>query len=188
MALDDDGDARRLISFITTVLAGEAERDYVIRGHLYIEHELTQLVSLAVPYPKALQKPRMSFDHKVALAVALGCVDPSERGAFELLDRIRNQFAHKLDRELTDKDGHDLVNALGPEAREAYDELTSAIPPDAPPINKLKRAIGGMWVTLGHERRWTESNPDLAPYLREDRARRKGMRAVRDDESSRPPQ
>lgn len=81
----------------------------------------------------------------VDLAAALGCIAQDEAAPLRRLSNYRNQFAHDLDRSLTESDGRDLKNALGLKSAR-----TSKAAPRAerrrgnPGRNDLRRSQGRM--------------------------------------------
>jgi hypothetical protein len=85
-----------------------------IRGHLYIEGELTKLLNEAFPKPEAIDLTRVSFPLKVDLAVAIGVLRPDEKPPYMTLNKLRNRLAHNLDAEVVKSDEMDLYNALSP--------------------------------------------------------------------------
>jgi len=59
----------------------------------------------------------LPFRTKIKLAVAIGRVDPADVGALNVLNSLRNKFAHKLDTLLQEQDESKLYNALSERQR-----------------------------------------------------------------------
>lgn len=69
----------------------------VLRAHVYTEAALAALIKMALPYPTDIELDdprRFGFDQKLDLAVSLDLLDPSEKGAYRILNEIRNGLAH----------------------------------------------------------------------------------------------
>jgi hypothetical protein len=68
----------------------------VLRAHLYIEAALTTLIETALPYPGEIESDdrRFGFEQKLDLAISLDLLDPNEKGAYGVLNQIRNKLAH----------------------------------------------------------------------------------------------
>lgn len=85
--------------------------EVIIRGHLWIEAILAELIDFTLPHPDRLNDARMSFSQKAALASALGLIDQDEREYVRRLNRIRNRLAHQLDAEVVESDQADLLRS-----------------------------------------------------------------------------
>ena len=84
----------------------------VLRGHLYVEAAIDKLVLQKVPGSEVFLKG-LNFQRKVAIAVRLGALSDECKKPIEVLSRIRNEFAHKVDRdELTEADDQRMKAAL----------------------------------------------------------------------------
>ena len=69
----------------------------VLKGHIFIENVLEDLISYHLKEPKALFSNRRSFELKIDLAKAMGLIDAKHYSAFKCLNNIRNKYAHKHD-------------------------------------------------------------------------------------------
>ncbi|MEZ0315833.1 MAG: hypothetical protein ACAH10_02980 [Methylophilaceae bacterium] len=86
-----------LLSLIQ-VLSSEDDLGVVVRVHLHIEQQLNLIIEGLVPHPKSL--PRLRFEQKIKLAIALGL----NQDFFEPLKKIgdiRNSFSHDIKAKLT---------------------------------------------------------------------------------------
>lgn len=76
-------------------LAGLDAMGMVLRGAIYIEHELMAYADEASASPAAIKKLQLDFSGRVHLAVVLGM--PEEHApALLAFGSVRNGFAHKL--------------------------------------------------------------------------------------------
>lgn len=117
------------IQELTRDLFREDEMGAVIRVHLRIENLLIQTIECLLPNPKHL--PRLNYDARVKLALALGL---KERFGppFMALGKLRNAFAHKLDTSLTKRAVNDLYTTLGPEEKDHVQKTFKHIKNDNP--------------------------------------------------------
>lgn len=91
-----------------------------MRGHLWVEKYLTDLIRGALPEPTALKMDRMGFAQKVQLSVALGVVSESDAQALRTINTIRNKLAHDLHAEPTTADIDLLVQQITEPSVEVY--------------------------------------------------------------------
>ena len=72
----------------------------VVKGHLLLEQYLTALIGHYCVFPERLVEARLSFFQKLQLAKALPFFPISDHiwEALELLNKIRNDVAHNLDK------------------------------------------------------------------------------------------
>lgn len=82
---------------------GENPLQIILRGHLYIEHEIVSLLRLELKDPDFILKGLM-FENKLKLAVALGIMPKESFSVYKRLNEIRNKYAHQLEYELTEQD------------------------------------------------------------------------------------
>jgi hypothetical protein len=74
---------------------GDGAISPVLRGHLFVERVLVELISRSLKRPSVLfAKDRMSFATKVDLASAMGLLTDEYVSAFKALNNIRNEYAH----------------------------------------------------------------------------------------------
>ena len=104
---------------------GENQLEVVIRGHLYVESELDNLLKLKLKEPRFLFENSFMFNSKLKTALALGLIKGEEKSAYSKLNKLRNDFAHNLNYELTEKDFNDIFSGLSSGRREEYDIITA---------------------------------------------------------------
>ena len=118
---------------------------FVIRGHLYCESALTQLLEANFKNPNAIDVDRLQYRTKVELCVALGLIDPSLTPGLHKLGLLRNKFGHNLTYVATEVDQRDFVNtvksSLGAPAK-FYLSRGRKFP------NGLRRCILALWIPL----------------------------------------
>ena len=90
----------------------------ILRGHLYIENELTQLIQKILIKPDKISLPY--FSTKLDAAYALGAIDDEWYGAFKKMNKIRNKYAHDLGYEFVEEDFSDLISTLSKDAKYEY--------------------------------------------------------------------
>ena len=82
----------------------------LLQAHLYYDHVITRLLVDALVKPDAISATRMSFLQKLQLINALGLLSDEIVSTVELINKLRNKIAHRLDFEISDKDVSDLRN------------------------------------------------------------------------------
>jgi hypothetical protein len=73
----------------------------ILKGHLVIEERITAVIEKFVFHPEHLEKARLSFAQKVAVARCLS-LDQSGNSVWELIEKLnslRNKLSHSLDGE-----------------------------------------------------------------------------------------
>lgn len=96
--------------FIKSLL-GEDELGVVIRAHFHVEAKLLELLHLLGKDENHLSRLNLEFSQHVELAVALGLNAEHTQG-LRALGKLRNDFAHKLDSELSENRITSLYEAL----------------------------------------------------------------------------
>jgi hypothetical protein len=96
----------------------------VIIAHLYVDHVLNEMLSLALSNPTALNFTRMGFSQKVALCVALGTIDTDISHSLNVINSVRNSLAHSLKFEITNDEARQLAKSLPNGISDALLDLT----------------------------------------------------------------
>ncbi len=94
-------------------LLGEDELGVVVRGHIYVEHELNEFIRATLSPPEALDAIKLDYDGRVKLAMALG-LPAHFKPALSFLGTLRNKFAHRLDAAITKQEANGFAAAMGP--------------------------------------------------------------------------
>ena len=77
------------------------EMSPILKGHIFIEKVLETLISKFLKKPEAFFRSRRTFDLKLDLAFAMELLDEKHYSAFKAINRIRNNYAHTHDYEVS---------------------------------------------------------------------------------------
>ena len=71
----------------------------VLKGHLLVEHLLTEFICSKLPQPGFLENAQLRFPQRAALARSLGPLGPSDWvwSALDKVNSVRNALAHNLE-------------------------------------------------------------------------------------------
>ncbi|MED3038590.1 hypothetical protein P4313_26950 [Bacillus tropicus] len=130
----------------------EDELQIVLRGHLYIEHEIERLLRNHLVKPDAILSDRFMFMSKLNLAVALGLLSDDEKKPYKILNDLRNDYAHELNYKMTGKALRRLVQSMNKEIKgdifkREWDEKRE-MSDEERDLLKLKRAMLSLWVYI----------------------------------------
>jgi hypothetical protein len=128
-------------------LNSQSPLELVLRGHLWIESRMIDVLCAAVPYPDRIDLSRFTFPQKVSLVAAHGVLDTEDVPAYLKINTLRNKVAHRLDAALTAEDEAALVNCLSDTLRRAsmIDEPRAA---QGPWPYALRRIMAAMIIWL----------------------------------------
>jgi|CXWL01.1.fsa_nt_gi hypothetical protein len=92
----------------------------LLRAHLYSEAAMKNLIQLRLPQGQVVvnKEARLTYSQKLLLVQALGILDPRVIAAFKALNKVRNEFAHDIDREFT---FHDVLR-IGDSMKEEFEK------------------------------------------------------------------
>lgn len=91
----------------------------LLRAHLYSEARLEDLIRIGLPCGEIInERARLSYHQKLIVVQGLGILKSREITALDALNKVRNEFAHKIDRELTLQDVLRIGNSFGKEFEE----------------------------------------------------------------------
>lgn len=105
---------------------GRSVVEVLLRGHLWLENAVIDLIEADVANPAALNMDRMTFANKVNLAEALGLLSPGDAATLRTLNKIRNRLAHNLHGEPTPEDLATLHRGLSPSQLDLASKLGAA--------------------------------------------------------------
>ncbi|ASN04266.1 hypothetical protein [Virgibacillus necropolis] len=119
----------------------------VLRAHLYLEREINELLSKVSLNGKLLE---VQFSHKIDLVKSLGVVDEELIPPIGKLNKIRNQYAHDLEFEVTQKDYQDLLSTLSKKEKAHFEEELINFYKKYPEENKkltnnFRVLLGSIW-------------------------------------------
>lgn len=103
-------------------IRGEDSLGAVIRTHVLIESYFTQLIERCVYNPTFVADLHLSFMDRVKLACCLGFTD-SFNQSLQRLNKLRNEFAHKPEMELSKKRVMELFNILSSEDKNDIEKI-----------------------------------------------------------------
>jgi hypothetical protein len=84
----------------------------VVRGHLFLENELINLLEATFSQTDCLDPSDLRFPLKIKLVGALGLLPKESIPIYLKFNSLRNKFAHNLDMEITAKEVENLINSL----------------------------------------------------------------------------
>lgn len=99
--------------------SGENILQMVLRTHLYIEHALETIIEDSFVKPQLVLK-RSSFANKLSLVAAIGIIPDGFYNLMRDFNKIRNNYAHDLKFELTEKHLDELINKFDDVASDGY--------------------------------------------------------------------
>ncbi|MEC4840527.1 hypothetical protein R2360_13670 [Mycobacteroides chelonae] len=102
---------------------GRGMVEVLLRGHLWLENALDDLITAEVKNPTPLSMDRMRFASKVNLVEALGLLGQSESQTLREINKIRNRLAHDLHGEPTLDDLSRLEQGLSKTQQRMADRL-----------------------------------------------------------------
>jgi hypothetical protein len=113
MKRDDYADIPPSDFEIRSMFEGDDELGVILKGHLYVEHFLSLVLS-TVPALRADAAFRLSFAQKIDPAVEAGIIPAHEKGTFILINQIRNRFAHQPRSYFSEDNADAIWKALSP--------------------------------------------------------------------------
>jgi hypothetical protein len=148
-------------------MRGRGIVEVLLRGHLWIEKFLGELLEAELRDPAVIRLGRTPFSQKVNLAQALGLVSPVEAKPLRLLNKLRNKLAHDLAGEPSTADLSELQGSLGPVHKTLFDVQLER-DPGAGDVRRLEFLIHGVLIALEYHRLrhvyWKENRAVLDAY------------------------
>jgi hypothetical protein len=114
------------INRLVASIAKEDPLGAVIRGHLFVESKIMQLLSLSLHDSGAIDLSRVAFLTKLDLAVAMGVLTETDKRGYARLNALRNQVAHDFEAEIRPSDEKNLYNALNKEQKASADHYSES--------------------------------------------------------------
>jgi hypothetical protein len=93
-------------------LALEDPLGVAVRGLIYIDESFRHLLKTAMAKPEALNLDRANGARLVTLAEALGLIDADFAKTIRAFVKVRNAFAHEIERDLTDDDVDSILQTI----------------------------------------------------------------------------
>lgn len=126
--------------------------EVLLRGHLWVESQLTAVLEDVLLHPEHANLARMSFANKLALVAAHGFVRDEDMSAYRVLNKLRNRSAHNLPGEPTGAEVRMLVGSLSPLVRASYEETLTLSSKSPSELSTLQLVVVLLAVRLSHER------------------------------------
>lgn len=86
----------------------------IIRGHLYLEHALIQMLVEAMSLPNVSLVRRMNFPMKLDMCIALGLLGEEWKAPVNKVNEMRNKVAHRLNFEFSQNEKDELFALFPP--------------------------------------------------------------------------
>lgn len=130
----------------------EDELQIILRGQLYIEHEIEKLLRLRMVEPEVYFSKNPMFNSKLNLVVALGLLPKNKMSAYNKLNALRNKFAHELKYKVTKVKMDELVSTMDTELKaEIFEQEWNTereMSDEQRQLLKLKRFMLSLWIYL----------------------------------------
>ena len=98
----------------------------LLRAHLYSEAVLENLIQIRLPHGEAVnERARLGYYQKLILVQALGILKSPAITALETLNKVRNEFVHEIDKELTFQDVLRIGDSFGKELEDTKQQTGS---------------------------------------------------------------
>lgn len=122
---------------------GEDFLQIILRGHLYIEHEIVEIIKLHFKKSHIFLRDKPSFVTKLNLVCALDIIPEVNKGAYNQLNTIRNKYAHQLNYELKADSFNDFIKYFKKyELKNFKNDLEKE---DIDLIDKMRSSISFLW-------------------------------------------
>ncbi|MBM7577655.1 hypothetical protein [Jeotgalibacillus terrae] len=117
----------------------------VLKGHLIMENHLENLLDTILVDPSVLNYEKMYLMQKINLLAAMGVFTKKDIKAYQRFNKIRNNFAHDIDYEITSSDLDAIINSFTPKLVLIREEMTSY---GSESVSKLQSIIFSLIVLL----------------------------------------
>ncbi len=97
--------------------------EVLLRGQLWTESLINQLLEIATVDSGVLELDRIGFRQKIDIAQAFGLIQRRDGHALRAMNRLRNRLTRNLDAAPSVDDVMDLENKLGGSVRSAFDAV-----------------------------------------------------------------
>ncbi|MDO7487014.1 hypothetical protein Q5O89_16725 [Peribacillus frigoritolerans] len=132
----------------------------ILRGHIYIDNHLNNLLEGFLPNPNVLELYKESFYRKVILALSLNLIEQKHYEALIKFNDFRNKYAHRLRYKITHKEIKELKESLSTiDGFEIFKE-DIIIGDKNNSVTDLKAIIVGLGAILVQTARWIQKCED----------------------------
>ena len=94
----------------------------VLKGHLWLEACMNRALEVALHDPGMVNLERESFSRKLSWCAALNAVPPDSVKVFAAVNKLRNELAHQLGKEITEEDVLKVEQSIQGHLRVMWDE------------------------------------------------------------------
>lgn len=118
---------------------------FLVKGHLYCESTLANILWKALKRPETLDVERLDYQAKLNLCNAFGLIPENLIPGLQKLGSLRNKYVHRLGYNATEQDQIDLINTIKSTMglpAQYYLSRSIKFP------NGLRRCIFVLWVPL----------------------------------------
>jgi len=102
------------------LFAPDTTLEVLLRGHLWTESLINQLLEVAAVDSRALDLDRIGFRQKIDMAQAFGLIHRRDGHALRAMNRIRSRLTHEITAGPTEDDLHELESKLGGSVASAF--------------------------------------------------------------------
>jgi len=121
---------------------GESILQIILRAHLYIEYELTEILNETLKHPNELGN-RINFNMKLKLLLALDAIPLELKNPINHINTLRNNYAHELNFQFIEKMYDELYNALSGKLK-----ATRLVQSNECLSKRLRDALCSLWIEL----------------------------------------
>ncbi|MDQ0496789.1 hypothetical protein [Paenibacillus brasilensis] len=90
---------------------GENYFQIILRAHLYIEFEMTEILKSKLMHPEE-RGDKLNFSVTLKVLLAVGAIPLELKGPINFLNRIRNKYAHELDFQFSEETFRKFVDTF----------------------------------------------------------------------------
>jgi hypothetical protein len=122
---------------------GESCFQIILRAHLYIEYEMSEILIMRLKNPEELGN--LNFNTKLKILLAVGAIPQDLKAPINFLNKTRNSYAHELNYKFDEGNYELLLNTFSKEFKEtSLNRLNST---DCL-SKKLRETLFALWEVL----------------------------------------
>ncbi|NMF04553.1 hypothetical protein ACUH7Y_09530 [Clostridium beijerinckii] len=138
---------KKIMEFASDV-ESENSVQAILKGHLYIEHELRELLARNIKNPNFLKIDRIKFSDLTNWVFALGLLPKEIHQAVKKINELRNACAHNLRYTLGVDECKSLEDSLSGDIKKKYKRFASSKKGPINEIMKLQMILFTVWNTI----------------------------------------
>lgn len=117
----------------------------ILKGHLYIEHELRELLKNNLENPEVLDCDKLGFSQLVKIVFSLGLLPLELLETAKEINRIRNLCSHDLNFKFGVREYDELEKTFSAGFNEYYQIFSTRLTKPNSELEKLQMALFTMW-------------------------------------------